>query len=119
MQETKRKSRISAPKALLGILLAIVILATAQSLAFSISEIFLNAGLPGAICNILAGILYVVLAFLGVDLFCKKYLKISREKMRIPGFRLKTGLGIIGCPDACSGAAVIPGFWRSLGNQPI
>lgn len=89
MQKTKRKSRISAPKALLGILLAIVILAIAQSLAFSISEIFLNAGLPGAICNILAGILYVVLAFLGVDLFCRKYLKISREKMRIPGFRLK------------------------------
>lgn len=89
MQKTIRNNRISAPKALLGILLAIVILAIAQSLAFSISEIFLNAGLPGAICNILAGVLYVVLAFLGVDLFCKKYMKISREKMRIPGFRLK------------------------------
>lgn len=56
MQKTIRNNRISAPKALLGILLAIVILAIAQSLAFSISEIFLNAGLPGAICNILAGI---------------------------------------------------------------
>ena len=76
MQKAIRNNRISAPKSLLGILLAIVILAIAQSLAFSISEIFLNAGLPGAICNILAGILYVVLAFLGVDLFCKKSLKI-------------------------------------------
>ena len=40
MQKTIRNNRISAPKALLGILLAIVILAIAQSLAFSISEIF-------------------------------------------------------------------------------
>lgn len=89
MQETKRKSRISAPKALVGIALAIVILAAAQTLAFNISEIFLNVGLPGAACNILAGILYAALAFLGADLFCGKFLKIPKEEMKIPRFRVR------------------------------
>lgn len=80
---------LSTVKAILGIVFAILILVIAQSLSFSISEIFLGLGIPTAICNIMAGILYVTLTLVGVNILCKKYLKISMLELRIPQFHIK------------------------------
>lgn len=80
---------LSTVKAILGIVFAILILVIAQSLSFSISEIFLGLGIPTAICNIMAGILYVTLTLVGVNILCKKYLKVSMLELRIPQFHIK------------------------------
>ncbi|MDD3404216.1 MAG: type II CAAX endopeptidase family protein [Hespellia sp.] len=91
MEETKRPTEeLSTSRAILGIIFAITILVIAQILAFSISEIPLNFGVPGAVCNIIAGILYVAFALLGTMLLSKKFLKISMVEMRIPRIQLKT-----------------------------
>lgn len=54
-----------------AIVLSIIILTVAQILSFSISELPLNIGVTPAICNIFAGVLYCVFAFLGTKLLCQ------------------------------------------------
>ena len=44
---------------------------------------------PGAICNVIAGVLYVALALAGITLLCKKILKVDMSEMRIPRFKVK------------------------------
>lgn len=85
-QETKK---LSALKAMRGIIFAIVILVIAQILALSISEIFLGFGVPSAICNIIAGVLYVAFAILGTKILCDKFLGISMIEMRIFPIQIK------------------------------
>lgn len=88
--EVKKISReISAPRVILGIVLAIVVLIIAQNLALNLCEIPLILGVPVPVCNILAGILYVVFTYMGVKILCAKFLKISMAEMRIPKFRIK------------------------------
>ena len=86
MKETKE---LSISKTILGIIFAITILVIAQILAFNISEIPFGLGISGAICNIIAGILYVVFALLGTTLLCKRFLRISMVEMRITRIQLK------------------------------
>lgn len=74
---------------ILAIVLSIVVLVVSQVLSLAISELPLNIGVPPAICNILAGVLYVVFAFVGVNLLCNKILKISLNELRIPSLKLK------------------------------
>lgn len=90
MKEIKKPAEgLSTAKAVLGIILSIAILAIAQTLAFVISEFLLNLGVPGAICNVIAGVLYVALALAGITLLCKKILKVDMSEMRIPRFKVK------------------------------
>ena len=89
VKTTSETKKLSTSKAILGIVFAIIILIISQILAFSISEIPLGFGVPGAICNIIAGILYVTFALLGTMLLCKRFLKISMVEMRIPHIQLK------------------------------
>lgn len=90
MERTKAPTeKLSTARAAAGIFLAIVLLFAAQTLALIISEIPANLGVPVAVCNIIAGILYVAFAFAGVTLLCKRFLKISMVEMRIPPIRLK------------------------------
>lgn len=89
VKTTSETKKLSTSKAILGIVFAIIILIISQILAFSISEIPLGFGVPGAICNIIAGILYVAFALLGTMLLCKRFLKISMVEMRIPHIQLK------------------------------
>lgn len=88
MQETS-SNKLSTGKAVVGIFLSIAILVIAQTLAFSISELVASLGIPTAICNISAAILYVIFTFWGAKLICKKFLKVSMKEMRIPHFKLK------------------------------
>ena len=77
MKEIKKPAEeLTTAKTVLGIILSVAILAIAQTLAFVISEFLLNLGVPGAICNVIAGVLYVVLALAGIILLCKKILKV-------------------------------------------
>ena len=72
-----------------AIVLSIIILTVAQILSFSISELPLNIGVTPAICNIFAGVLYCVFAFLGTKLLCQKLLKTSLLELKIPRFKVK------------------------------
>lgn len=84
-----QREGVSALKAVVGSLLAILILIVAQSAAFAISEQVLGLGVPEAVCNVVAGMIYVGLALAGGALFCRKYLKQSMQEMRILPFQVK------------------------------
>lgn len=81
--------KITSLKITFAIVLSIIILIIAQLLSFSISALPLNVGVPPAICNILAGVLYVAFAFIGAKLLCQKFLKISLNELRIPHLKIK------------------------------
>lgn len=74
---------------ILAIILSIIILVVSQILSFAISELPLSIGMPSAICNILAGILYIIFAFAGAKLLCQKVLKISLSELRILRLTIK------------------------------
>ena len=85
MKTARRGNRkISASKAAAGIVLAVAVLVIAQNLSLNLSEIPFALGVPGAVCNVLAGILYIVFTYMGVKLISRKFLKISMDEMRIP-----------------------------------
>lgn len=86
----KPTAKLNMAKTIIGIILSIFILIIAQLLAFAISEIPLNLGVPGAICNVFAGLLYIIFAFLGATILCRKFLKLPMPEMRIPRFRVKS-----------------------------
>ncbi|MBP3544145.1 MAG: CPBP family intramembrane metalloprotease, partial [Lachnospiraceae bacterium] len=66
------------------ILLSLLTLVGAQLLAQSIASVTLVLGLPEFICNILAGILYIVMAHRLVKLICRKYLRVDMSELNIP-----------------------------------
>ena len=91
MEQTKR---LTKKRAILTIFLSIAILVVSQVLALAISGIIIDFGVPGAICNIIASMLYVIFAYIGAKLLCEKFLKISIIDMRIPHIKLI-------CNDLC------------------
>lgn len=54
---------------------AIIVLIVAQILAQLVASLFVLVKIPEGICNIIAGIIYVGLAFVLSELFSKDYLK--------------------------------------------
>lgn len=99
-----------------AIVLSIIILTVAQILSFSISELPLNIGVTPAICNIFAGVLYCVFAFLGTKLLCQKLLKTSLLELKIPRFKVKAVCNI-SFDNACFGFANCNTARRTLGDQ--
>lgn len=89
MNTEANHKKITSLKITFAIVLSIIILIVAQLLSFSISALPLNIGVPPAICNILAGVLYVAFAFIGAKLLCQKFLKISLNELRIPHLKMK------------------------------
>lgn len=89
MKLRKATEKMSVLKVVIGIVLSIVVLIIAQNLALNLCEIPLLMGAPTPICNILAGILYVVFTYIGVKLLCSRFFKISMNEMRIPKFRIQ------------------------------
>ncbi|HIT91282.1 MAG TPA: CPBP family intramembrane metalloprotease [Candidatus Merdenecus merdavium] len=87
---TESTKQLSIVRAVTGIILSIVILVIAQILSLSISEILFNFGIPIAICNSIAGVLYVTLTLIGVNVLCGRVLKVSMREMRIPRFKVKS-----------------------------
>ena len=72
--------KLSAPKTVAGIVLAVIVLIIAQGLAILLSTLLAEMGLPSAVCNIIAGALYVAFAFGGTKILADKFLKISVEE---------------------------------------
>ena len=93
-------SKISTGKTLVGIVLAIVIMVAAQTLANIIATLPVLIGLPIAVGNVLVGILYAVFTFIGVKWLCTKRLGLSLEECKVPKFSLK--------PIWCIAAVVMP-----------
>ena len=71
------------------ILLGILALVAAQLLAQLIASMLFLVKIPSFICNALAGILYVAIAYWLLRLLCKKYLKEDMEAYCIPKFRVE------------------------------
>lgn len=90
MNIQNRNKKLTLLQAVLALIISVVILVLAQVLSFSISELPLSFGISPAVCNVLAGVLYVVFAFLGINLLCKKLLKTTLSEFRIPRFRIKS-----------------------------
>ena len=82
-----------------------------KNLALNLCEIPLILGVPVPVCNILAGILYVVFTYIGVKILCGKFLKISMAEMRIPKFQIKA-FWILGCNSYANIGAVYFGIVR-------
>ena len=85
----KNKEVLSTSKTIGGIILAFVIFVIAQNLAMNLSLIPLEMGVPGALCNIILGILYAGLVYFGAKLLCEKFFHLSLEDFRIPRIGFK------------------------------
>ena len=86
------KSRFTV-KRLLGALLAIVVLVVSQVTALGIGSLVVMIGMPGAVGNVIAGIIYGGVTLFGLTLLCKKVLRISPVECGIgrPGLKLVWG----------------------------
>ncbi len=80
---------MSIKKTIGGALGAIIILILAQILAQLTASLFVLVKVPNGICNIIAGILYVGLAFIIIKFFSEKLLKINLEDLGMPKFSIK------------------------------
>ena len=74
---------MSTRKTIGGALGAIIVLLVAQILAQLVASLFVLVKIPEGICNIIAGIIYVGLAFVLIELFSKRLLKIKIENLPV------------------------------------
>lgn len=79
----KKVKEGSNKQVILGIILSILILAISQGIAITLAQLVVKIGIPEALGNVLAGILYPLVTYLGVFYLCKKILKVSLETLRI------------------------------------
>lgn len=75
-------------KMIIAIILSIGALVGAQGLAQAIAGLILILGVPEFICNILTGILYIVMAHHLMGVICRKYLKEDIAEFNIPRFMI-------------------------------
>lgn len=80
---------MSIKKAIGGSLGAIVILLVTNVVAQLLAQVLALIKIPDGICNIIAGILYVGLAFVCLKVFAEKLLKLKVETLGMPRFSLK------------------------------
>lgn len=81
--------KVSNKIAIIGSFVAIAILIVAQILAGLIASVFSLAKIPEGICNIIAGILYLGLAYIFLQLLVKKALKNTTKEFGMPSFYIK------------------------------
>lgn len=65
--------KLSTPKTISGIVAALLVLIAAQCLALAAGEILLRQGIPGAICNVIIGVIYAALVCGLAALVCGKF----------------------------------------------
>lgn len=94
--EGKGEHFMSTRKTIGGALEAIIVLLVAQILAQLVASLFVLVKIPEGICNIIAGIIYVGLAFVLIELFSKRLLKIKIENLGMPKFSIKAKWIIVG-----------------------
>ena len=76
-------------KMIVTIVFGLLALIVAQILSQVITSVLLVVKVPEFICNMCAGILYVVIAFIFVKLLCEKYIKEDMSSYYIPKFQVK------------------------------
>lgn len=76
-------------KMIVTIVFGLLALIVAQILSQVITSVLLVVKVPEFICNMCAGILYVVIAFIFVKLLCEKYIKEDMSTYYIPKFQVK------------------------------
>lgn len=82
-------NKMSTKIVIIGSFIAIFILIVAQVLAGLIASGFSLVKLPEGICNIIAGVLYLGLAYLFLQLLIKKVFKNAPKEFGIPSFHIK------------------------------
>lgn len=80
---------MSSRKAIGGSFGAIVVLVIAQIIAQLLASIFVLIKLPEGICNIIAGIIYIGVAYILLKLFIEKLLKYKMIDFGIAKFSIK------------------------------
>ncbi|MBD5449144.1 MAG: CPBP family intramembrane metalloprotease [Lachnospiraceae bacterium] len=80
---------IKTGKVVLGIVGTLMILVIAQIAAQLIASLLVAIHVPAFICNIIAGILYVVFAYLLLKIYAKKVLSLQLSELGIPKFKVK------------------------------
>ena len=76
-------------KMILSIIFSLLALIASQTLSQLISSVFYLIKIPVFICNMVAGVLYVIIAYLLIKIICKKYIKDELSNYYIPKFKLK------------------------------
>ena len=76
-------------KMILSIILSLLALVVAQILSQLVASIVVLVKIPSFIANILAGIVYVVFAYLLIKLLCEKYIKGDMSDYNIPSFKIE------------------------------
>lgn len=80
---------MSTKKTIGGAFGAILVLIVAQILAQLVASVFVLVNVPEGICNMIAGILYLGLAFVLLRAFSQKLLKIEMAHLGMPRFAIK------------------------------
>lgn len=80
---------MSSRKAIVGSLGAIVVLVIAQILAQLLASVFVLIKVPLGICNIIAGVIYIGLAYVLLKLFIERLLKHKGADLGIAKFSIK------------------------------
>lgn len=102
---------MSKRQAIGGALGAIIVLIVAQILAQLVANLFVFVKFPEGICNIIAGIIYIGLAFVLLKFFSKYLLKTKMNNLGMPKFFIKAKWIIIGVILPVVVKAVYPLFF--------
>ena len=83
------ENNISTKKTIGGSLTAIIILVISQLLATLIASLLVLIKIPEGVCNIIAGVLYIIFAYVLLRLFIKKIIKFPVSDLGMPQFNIK------------------------------
>ena len=83
-----QKKEVKNDKTFGAIILSILILIVSQIASELVASIFHFIKVPEFICNAIAGILYILFAYILIKKMCSKYLKAKLEDYYIPKFKL-------------------------------
>ena len=108
------KTRQEPWRVAMMLVLPIFIFVLAQTVALMVGDFSVKIGMPAAIGNVLASVLYPLLTVLGLSLLCEKCAYEEIEDYRITGFRVRLVwlVTAIVMPLAVSGVFLLmPGEW--------
>lgn len=110
------KVRISTAKTIAAIILAITIMVIAQIMSELIASLAVALGAPMTAGHVIAGILYPILALLGVKLLCTRLLRMSLQDCKIPRFSIRPIWVVAAVIMPCLVSLVLcltPGHWQN------
>lgn len=83
------ENKISTKKALFGSIGAMILLVASQIIAELIASIFVIIKVPTGICNIMAGMLYLIITYFMLKFFVEKMLKYEMTKFSMPKIKIR------------------------------